>query len=185
MAKIPLLIAAAALAFVTGSALGQGGGSAAVQSPAPLNTRQAMIDGVNPAALAIWDVTNTAVDDAGMLDPALMGAADWTRIEEAALALQDESRRMARAQTIVAGGPDLVSGELPPGVASKGQIQAMIDADPDGFRAVAADMAERAAALIAAAKRRDAAATGDLSAAIDEHCTACHTRYWYLQEPGV
>ena len=91
---------------------------------------------------------------------------------------------MAEAQVIVAGGPDLVSGEVPPGVATREQIQAMIDADPDGFRAVSADMAQQAAALVAAAKARDAIAAGDLATGIDGACLSCHTRYWYLQDPA-
>ena len=98
--------------------------------------------------------------------------------------LEVYGNRMAGAKAIVAGGPDLVSGEMPPGVASKAQIQAMIDADPEGFRAVAADMAEQGAALAAAARARDAAKTGDLASGIDAACQSCHTRYWYLQEPA-
>ena len=58
----------------------------------------------------------------------------------------------------------------------------MIDADPDGFRAVSADMAAQAASLVAAARARDAALAGDLASGIDGACQSCHTRYWYLQE---
>lgn len=165
---------AAALGLFAAAALANGG--------EPLHTRQAMVDGVNPAALAIWDVTNAAMNDEGGLDPALIDAEAWGKIEDAARMLETYGKRMAEAEVIVAGGPDLVSGEVPPGVASKAQIQAMIDADPDGFRAVSADMAGQAAELVVAARTRDAAAAGDLASAIDGACQACHTRYWYLQE---
>lgn len=174
MAKLPLLVATTALAAFAAAALAQPGDV--------LHTRQAMVDGVNPAALAIWEVTNAAMDDEGGLDPALIDAEAWGRIEDAARMLETYGKRMAEAEAIVAGGPDQVSGEVPPGVASKAQIQAMIDADPDGFRAVAADLAGQAAELVAAAEARDVAATGDLAAGIDGDCQACHTRYWYLQE---
>jgi hypothetical protein len=145
-----------------------------------------MIDGINPAAVMIWDVTNSAIDEEGALDPTLMTAEDWGTIREAALMLQAESRRMAEAQIFVAGGPEnLGSEDLPPGIASREQIQAMIDADPYGFRAVARDLAEQATALIAAVRQRDTGATSDLAAAIDENCSSCHTRYWYRQDPDA
>ena len=177
MIKPSLLVAAAALGAFAATAFAREGET--------VQTRQAMVDGVNPAALAIWDVTNAAMNDEGGLDPALIGADGWSKLAEAAQMLEVYGKRMAEAKAIVAGGPDLVSGELPPGVASKEQIQAMIDADPDGFRAVSADMAQQAAALAAAAKARDAVAVGDLASGIDGACQSCHTRYWYLQEPAA
>jgi hypothetical protein len=171
MSKTAFLFAAAGL--FTATALADTG--------EPLHTRQAMVDGVNPAALAIWEVTNAAMDDEGGLDPALLDAEGWGRIEEAARMLEIYGRRMAEAEIIVAGGPDLVSGEVPPGVATREQIQAMIDSDPAGFRAVSADMAAQGAALAEAARARDAARTADLAFGIDAACQACHTRYWFLQ----
>jgi len=174
MAKIALLIASAGLAAFAAAAYAQTGET--------VQTRQAMVDGVNPAALAIWDVTNAATNDEGGLDPAKLDAEAWGKIEDGARMLEVYGNRMAGAKAIVAGGPDLVSGEVPPGVASKAQIQAMIDADPDGFRAVAADMAAQAASLATAARARNVTVAGELASGIDEACQTCHTRYWYLQE---
>jgi hypothetical protein len=172
MAKSAALLAAALGLFA----------AAALANAGTLHTRQAMVDGVNPAAVAIWDVTNAAMDDDGGLDPAQIDAEAWGKIEDAARMLETYGNRMAEAQTIVAGGPDLVSGEVPPGVATREQIQAMIDADPDGFRAVSAEMAAQAASLVVAARERDAAVAGDLASGIDGACQACHTRYWFLQD---
>jgi len=174
MTRLSALIAAGAFGLFAATAFAQAGET--------VQTRQAMVDGVNPAALATWDVTNAAMNDEGRLDPALIDAEGWSRIAEAAQMLEVYGKRMAEAKVIVAGGPDLVSGELPPGVASKEQIQAMIDADPAGFRAAAADMAQQATALAAAAKARDTATVGDLASGIDGACQGCHTRYWYLQD---
>ena len=174
MAKIALLIASVGLATSAAAALAQEGET--------VQTRQAMIDGVNPAALAIWDVTNAAMNDEGGLDPAKLDAEGWGKIEDGARMLEVYGNRMADAKAIVAGGPDLVSGEVPPGVASKAQIQAMIDANPDGFRAVAADMAAQAASLATAARSRNVTLAGELASGIDEACQTCHTRYWYLQD---
>ena len=173
MAKLPFLAASAALVTFAAAALAQNGET--------VQTRQAMVDGVNPAALAIWEVTNAAMNDEGGLDPAKIDAEAWGKIEDAARMLEVYGNRMAGAKAIVAGGPDLASGEIPPGVASKEQIQAMIDADPEGFRAVAADMAAQAASLATAARARNTSVAGELASGIDEACQSCHTRYWYLQ----
>lgn len=147
-----------------------------------IDTRVAMVAGVNPAAVAIWDITNEAMDEDGEIDPMRMDDEAWARLREAAELLEDWSRRMAEAEAIRAAGPDLVGGEVPEGVASRAEIQAMIDADPAGFRAEARDLAERARLLVAAARARDLAATGHRAGEIDAPCQGCHTRYWYKQE---
>jgi cytochrome c556 len=147
-----------------------------------LDTRVAMVAGVNPAAVAIWDITNEAMDDAGELDPVRMDDEAWARLREAAQMLEAYSLAMAEAEVIRAGGPDLVGREVPEGVATRAEIQAMIDADPAGFRAEARDLAERARLLVEAARVRDVAAAGHRAAEIDVPCQGCHSRYWYKQE---
>jgi cytochrome c556 len=107
----------------------------------------------------------------------------WRRLREAAQKLEASSRQMADAGVIRAGGPNLVDGEVPEGAASRAEIQAMIDADPDGFRAEARDLAERARLLVDATRARDVAAAGHRAAEIDAPCQSCHTRYWYKQDP--
>ena len=144
-------------------------------------TREAMVAEINPAALEIWDVTNNALSDTGGLDPALMDGAAWGKLQEAAQMLEFHSRRLEQAPTIFAGGPDVVTGEIPPGVSTRAEIQAKIDADPEGFRELSRVMAERARALADAARARDAAAAGDLALTLDEPCQSCHQRYWYEQ----
>ena len=147
-----------------------------------LDVRAAMVEGVNPAALAIWDFSNNMMTDEGQLDPALMDAAAWARLHEASQSLADYARRMARAEVIRASGPDLVGGEVPEGVSSREEIQAMIDANPDGFRALSAEMGQQADAIAAAAESRDLAAASDRILAFDGACQACHENYWYPQQ---
>ena len=148
-----------------------------------VDTRVAMVAGVNPAVATIWDITNAAMDEGGELDPALMDDGAWTRLREAAQTLEEVSQEMAAARIIRAGGPNLINGEVPAGAASRAEIQAMIDADPDGFRAEARDLAERARLLVDAARARDFAAAGHRAGEIDAPCQSCHTRYWYKQDP--
>ena len=154
---------------------------AATEAPPVIDVRQAMVDGVNPAALAIWDVGNNAMDDTGMIDPAQMDDTKWGQVREAAQMLAVYGRRMANAGEIKAAGPDLVGGQVPEGVASREEIQAMIDANPRGFRALSEVMAQHADQVGAAAEARDVEALSDLVLTFDTSCQACHEQYWYKQ----
>lgn len=144
-----------------------------------VDVRSNMVEGVNPAALAIWDVGNAAMDESGGLDPAQMDAAAWAKVREAAQSLGTYAHRLAAAKVIRASGPDLVDGKVPEGVSSREQIQAMIDANPAGFRASAAAMEEQSKALAAAADKHDLKATGELIGSFDQACQGCHQTYWY------
>lgn len=170
-----LLLAALAIG---GSAIGD----ARTPAAPPVDVRANMVEGVNPAALAIWDVGNAAMDENGGLDPAQMDDAAWGKVKEAAESLATYAHRLAAAKAIRASGPDLVDGKVPEGVSSRQQIQAMIDANPAGFLASAANMEQQAQALAAAAGKRDLKATGDLIASFDQACQACHQNYWYLKQ---
>lgn len=155
---------------------------AGASEPEELDVRQAMVEGVNPATLAIWDVGNNALDEDGGLDPALMDDAAWARLHEAAQSLATYGHGMANAHGIRASGPDLVEGKVPEGAASREQIQAMIDGNPDGFRAHSAEMERQARAIADAAAARNIETTGALVFTFDGTCQGCHEGYWYL--PG-
>ena len=158
------------------------GALAAEPAPSAVDVRSNMVEGVNPAALAIWDVGNAAIDDSGGLDPAQMNDAAWSKVQESAQTLATYAHRLAAAKTIRATGPDIVDGKIPAGVASRAQIQAMIDANPLGFRSSASDLEAEAKALASAAGKRDLKTTGELISSFDQTCQACHQNYWYLQQ---
>jgi len=162
-------LAAAALAAVLTSCQ-----SVPPASSGPVDTHATMVGGVNPAATAIWDVSNAAGEDSDGWNPALMNAAAWAKLKGAARELEHHSRRMAEANTLYVGDhADTIDG-----FASRAEIQAMIDADPDGFRALARNMAGDAAALVDAATAMDARRSADLIDGLGAHCGSCHSRYW-------
>ena len=175
--NIRLAIAAIAAAVMAG-----GAGLAAQKEPEAVAVRANMVEGVNPAALAIWDVGNAAINDQNGLDPAQMNDATWAKVQEAAESLRSYAHRLATAKVIRASGPDLVGGKVPEGVSSREQIQAMIDANPAGFRASAAKLEEQADALAKAAKARDIKTAGELVFTFDTTCQSCHENYWYLKQ---
>lgn len=145
-----------------------------------VDVRQAMVDGVNPAALAIWDVGNNAVDDAGQPDASKLDPQTLARLREAAQMLDTYADVLAEAPVIKASGPDLVGGRLPEGVASREQIQAAIDANPAGFRAYSRAMGAEAEAILAAIQSGNRETVASRIASFDGACQACHERYWYV-----
>jgi hypothetical protein len=165
-ALVPLLLAA----FVT---------PAATQDVAPLYVRHAMQAQINPAIVAIWDVTNNAVDDNGALDPALITPEAWTSLATAAGVLAVASDQMAAASDIRAAAPGNMATdefEVP-----MDRVQTYLDADPQGFRDLSTAFAALARNLQSAAQNRDITATGALAAQMDTECAACHARYWYAE----
>jgi hypothetical protein len=147
-----------------------------------VDVRQAMVDGVNPAALAIWDVGNNAVDGAGEPDASELDPRALARLREAAQMLRTYAEILAEAPVIQASGPDLVGGRLPEGVASREQIQAAIDANPAGFRAYSRAMGAEAEAILAAIQSGDREEVASRLASFDGACQACHERYWYVNQ---
>ena len=147
-----------------------------------VDVRQAMIDGVNPAALAIWDVGNNAIDEQGQPDVSKLDVPALARLREAAQTLGTYAELMGEARVLKASGPDLVGGRLPEGIASREQIQAAIDADPAGFRAYSKAMGAEADGILAAIQAGDRAAVASRVASFDGACQSCHERYWYVNQ---
>lgn len=143
------------------------------------DVRQSMQHEVNPAIVAIWDVTNNAVADDGSLDPALIDAAGWQTLITASARLEAEGDLMANAATLMAASPgNMAVDELE---VPMEDVQRYIDANPAGFRAMGAHFARLSARLGSAAAARNPALTGDLVAEMDEVCAACHAVYWYAE----
>lgn len=165
--------------LIAASTLAGGQAAAPREQTTVIDTREAMVAGINPAAVEIWDVMNAARAEGGELDRGVMDDDRWARLRESAQMLETWSRMMATADSIRAAGPNLVEDRVPRGAASREEIQAMIDRDPQGFRAEANDLAERAARLVAAARARDASAAGHRAVEIAAPCQGCHTRYWF------
>jgi hypothetical protein len=143
-------------------------------SAGTVDTHEAMVRWVNPASLAIWDVSNNAMGETGGLDPALMDDAAWSKLHDAAKLLELHSRHMAEAQILRVGAHN----DEVEGFATKAEIQAMIDADSNRFRRLSRDMAEHARELGAAAAARNVQQSGGLANSLSERCQVCHSRYW-------
>ncbi|MEO7553720.1 MAG: cytochrome c [Alteraurantiacibacter sp.] len=159
------------------AALAFGASAASSQDSAPVDVRHVMQTEVNPAIVAIWDVTNNALDDNGNLVPAMIPDEGWTQIASSAALLAESAERMAAAQSFIAASPGNRATEEYE--VSMDVVQASIDADPAGLRTFAAAFAANARELEAAARARDAARTSEIVTGMDGTCAACHGAYWY------
>lgn len=139
-----------------------------------IETHEAMVGWVNPAMLAISDTIEAARGSAEDMDPTSIDPAFWTKLQAAARSLEYGSRRMARARVLRVGDHTAEA----PGFANKAEIQAKLDAEPNRFRALAQEMANRAAELKTAASTQDRRRILDRANAVNSSCQACHTLYW-------
>ncbi len=116
-----------------------------------LEVRHAMVDGVNPATLEIWDVGNNALADDGELDPARMTPEKWTQLETSA-------QRLKVALGIDAAGSFIAfARQHAPGRRGRGLDggRAKISRRQPEVRAAALALAEHAGLIADAAKARD------------------------------
>ena len=175
MTKIPLLVAAAAFGAFAISATAQSGAQSG-----QVDVRAAMQQGINPAMLAVWDVSNNAMNDEGALDPASMDATKWASIAASAEQLAATGRAMESGESFIAaaaGNTEVGEGEI-----SMEAVQKYLAADPETFRLLAGQFAEHADKIVAAARAQDAATAGALIAEMDAVCESCHAQFWYPEE---
>lgn len=171
MSRIALAAGIAGLTVFASAALAQG---------ALGDVRAVMQQEVNPAMLAIWDVTNNAMDDEGGIDPKQMDAAKWAAVAEQADKLAAAGAAMAAMGELHASATD--NAEVAEGEVTMAAVQKALDANPDAFRALAATLVEQASQLAAASRARDAAKTGALVSEMDAVCESCHIPFWYPEE---
>ena len=174
MNKVSSAVIVAALGVVAVSACKQDAAAT------PVEVRAAMQQQVNPATMAIWDIGNNAMNDAGGIDPALMDDAKWAKLAESAGQLSAAGRALAAGERFIAASPE--AAEVAEGEIAMADVQKYLDADPQGFSQMGAALADYADKLAAAASARDVKAAGDLVSGMDQVCEGCHTKYWYPEQ---
>jgi hypothetical protein len=128
----------------------------------------------------ILNVLIEALNEQAEVDPAKLTDDDWTAMETAAVRLRDEALAMRdRDIQVVAAPGETIDGEDNPGALSAADVQARIDANPDGFKTHAEVLLAEAERLVTASQERDGATLWDVSLNMDPVCTDCHQQYWY------
>jgi cytochrome c556 len=164
---VPAALAAAAALLANGPA-------------APVIVLDEMKGQIAPQAQVIWDVMNAAQDDAGNPVAAKVKPADWARMQAAADAMTASLARLEHGNpiTVRAPGQKTMDEQTPDGTPAA-RVQGYIDANPEGFRAMAAAFAEISRSLATAAQTRDVRAINTVANDLDQACEGCHKAYWY------
>jgi cytochrome c556 len=148
-------------------------------APAASNLHDVMKNVVAVQAQVIWDVGNQAQDDKGDPDPSKLKPADWGRIIAASKQVSAAARSLAQNEhLVVAPAGQKIEGEGPSSFGAK-QVQAVIDANPQTFRAFAQALSISMDQILAAAQTKDATKLLDSSGTLDKVCEDCHLQFWY------
>jgi hypothetical protein len=183
----PVRAAALMAAALAGGAVMAAPGPGPRPRPGAAPTVHELMAGViDPAADAVWQITNRNVDLLGYGDAGKYAPADWARLYAASADLRRGATIVATTKALRAAPPGVkIADEEQPGATNAAMVQARIKADPQAIRLHASNIAALAGQLQQAAVRRDAKTAQDLAGALDGACEACHLQYWYYnQEPS-
>lgn len=176
----PSLLACAALAACQPSAPPP---AAAPQAAAPATVFETMVQTFTPEAGRVWELAGSLYADSGELDASQLTDEQWQQFTAAATRLRDVATALAQAPALRVAPPGVkIQNEGTSGVPGATEVQALLDADPEGFRQEARLAAVVASDAIAAAAARDAARADEASNRLNDVCTGCHTRFWYPEE---
>ena len=172
MRAFPILMAAALLASCTTAS------APPATSQESYYVRDGMVEVIDPAANAIWNIQVDAMDDYGNLDPAKMDGAHWSAIEDAARKLDAEAHRTANAGSYIVADPASTRPPPPEGT-DMAAIQARLTANEAGYRSFGRALALHTGKMVEAARARDAQSMTRLANDLQPMCKSCHDVFWY------
>lgn len=144
---------------------------------------EAMAQTFMPQANKLWEMAGNLYADNGELDPKQLTDQQWQDVSAAAKQVQDLAIAFSETSALhVAPAGAKLQNDGVPGARTAAEIQAAIDANPQGFKDESKKLAAVAADFGAAAAAHDAVKADDASNRLTEVCTACHNTYWYPEE---
>lgn len=152
-------------------------------APAAPTLHAVMKEQIDANADALWDVTNAAIDDDAMIDPAKLDDAKWAQILELSGKVEAGARTLAALDPIIVAAPgvNISDSDIEDGH-SAAQVQGFVDADPATFRNLATTLADHMQELGAAARSKDTENLARLVNQLDGVCETCHLSYWYPEQ---
>lgn len=142
-----------------------------------------MLTKVNPQGLALWDITNNAMNDAGELDAKKMTPTKWARLAEIGKALEEGGKQLATSKGVIAAPPGArLQDDNPSGPSKSITIQGYLDAKPDLFRQRAKALQDLGAKTVVVAGKKDLKTLNQISEDLDGVCEACHKDFWYPEQ---
>jgi hypothetical protein len=158
------------------------GGALGADAP-KVNLQQTMLTKVNPNGLALWAITNNAIDDNGDIAASKLKAADWAKLLEIGKALEESGKTLATSSGIIAAAPGAkLQDENNAGASKAADVQRYIDAKPAILRNHALELQKSGAGIVEAVTKHDAKRLSTLANSLDEVCEQCHVIFWYPQQ---
>jgi hypothetical protein len=151
----------------------------AAAPPATATVQLAMQGKVNPQGLALWDITNNAMDETGEITGKKIKAENWQQLLVIGKALEQGGHELATAGKIISAPHGAKLADEAPGTANATDVQRYIDADVATFRSRAARLEQTGASAIAAAQKKDVKLLSELANNLDGVCEDCHKQFWY------
>jgi hypothetical protein len=155
---------------------------AAPTKTASVNLQLTMLTKVNPQGLALWDITNKAIDDEGNVDAKKISAKQWAALLDIGKSLEESGRLLATNKVIAAEPGAKLQDEGNQGASTVKDVQRYIDTKPVLFRTHALILQKTGADVTEAATKHDAKKLGTVSSELDTVCESCHVIFWYPQE---
>ena len=164
------------------------------KAPEP-TVNESMTQVMSTQAQTVWDITSDAFNERGDgLVASKISPADWARLAQAGLQLEQRAQVLARAgRVVVASSGETIMGQDASGIrgklgkdwnaASARQVQRRIDADRALFNQRAWKMADTGATIARAARHRDVRTLYAVSSTLDQVCDGCHEKFWGTDEP--
>ncbi|EIZ81192.1 hypothetical protein WSK_0137 [Novosphingobium sp. Rr 2-17] len=150
-----------------------------VEQASAVSVHDEMVTVVIPQTQAIWDVSNASLNDEGSPDPTKVSDADWQSVKAASSALMTSLDRLATANRFLAAKPgDKIMDQDIAGAAQPKDVQARLDANPQGFRDHAKTLSDFIKAINGAAAKKDFKTFSERTAELDGACEGCHKAYW-------
>lgn len=151
-------------------------------APAP-TVFETMNGTFTPLADKLWELAGGLYSDAGELDASALPDQQWQQLASVAATVQEVANALAAAQPVRVAPPGVkIQSEDAPEALDAAAVQALIDADPQGFREESLKLAAVAADFITAAQQRDASLADAASNRLNDTCTDCHARFWYPEQ---
>jgi len=158
---------------------------AAAASSSSASVFETMNITIIPKSNQIWELSGNLFDDDGNLDGKRLSDPQWTELKEAAAAMGAAARSLAIATGIKAAPAGVkILAEGTEGAPGAAEVQKSIDADPQGFSKDAEQLVTIADEIVAAATAHDAMKTDDAQGRLTDVCGACHSRFWYPNQPA-
>lgn len=138
-----------------------------------------MTDIFQPQFQGFADTAFWLYNEDGELDASGVSEEQWALMEASTKALQETAFLFSEEDNIRVAEPGEQLFNEGKGFIPSEDVQAVIDANPDGFRAMMAYLASESQTALEAVQARDAEAVSNASDSIYASCKSCHVAFWY------